>query len=225
MSRHFVPITEALEDYITSHSTRRDPLLSELAQETAALGDIARMQIAELQGSFMGLLTRAISAQRAVEVGTFTGYSAICVARALPENGKLLCCDVSEEWTRIARRYWERAGLSHKIELRLQPALETLAALPEDAPPFDIGFIDADKKNQGRYYEAVLRRLRPGGLILIDNVLRHGDVIDPREQGEDIAAVRALNDALPKDPRVEVVMLPIADGLSLVRKRGAESAA
>jgi predicted O-methyltransferase YrrM len=219
MSRHFLPITQELEDYITSRSTRRDPLLTALAEETAALGDIARMQIAELQGSFMGLLTRAISARRAIEIGTFTGYSAICVARALPDDGKLLCCDVDEDWTRIARRYFDKAGIAHKIDLRLAPALTTLAALPAETPPFDIGFIDADKKNQGRYFEKILERLRPGGLILIDNVLRHGDVIDPNKSGEDLAAVRALNDALPRDPRVEVVMLPIADGLTLVRKR------
>lgn len=219
MSRHFVPITPELEDYITSRSSRRDPLLTALAEETAALGEISRMQIAEVQGSFMGLLTRAISARHAVEIGTFTGYSAICVARALPEDGKLLCCDVSEDWTRIARRYWDKAGVAHKIDLRLAPALDTLGALPDGTPPFDIGFIDADKKNQGRYFEKVLQRLRPGGLILIDNVLRHGDVIDPTETGEDIEAVRALNDALPRDSRVEVVMLPIADGLTVVRKR------
>jgi caffeoyl-CoA O-methyltransferase len=222
MSRHFVPLTHELEDYITSRSSRRDPLLTELAEETARLGDSARMQIAELQGTFMGLLTRAISARRAVEIGTFTGYSSICVARALPADGKLLCCDVSEEWTSIARRYWQKAGVAHKIELRLAPALETLAALPANSPPFDIGFIDADKKNQGHYYDEVLKRLRPGGLLFIDNVLRGGSVLDPAEKDADIEAVRALNDRLPKDPRVEVVMLPIADGLTLLRKRHSE---
>lgn len=221
MSRNFVPITEELEQYITSHSTRRDPVLAALAEETAALGDIARMQIAELQGSFMGLLARTIGARRAVEIGTFTGYSAICVARALPADGKLLCCDVSEEWTGIARRYWDKAGIAGKIDLRIAPALETLRALPADpaAPLFDFGFIDADKKNQGNYFEEVLKRLRPGGLILLDNVLRHGGVIDPSLQDADIVAVRKLNDALPGDRRVEVAMLPIADGLTVVRKR------
>jgi caffeoyl-CoA O-methyltransferase len=218
MSSHFVPLTPALEEYITERSTRRDPLLTALAEETAKLGNVSIMQIAEVQGSFMGLLTRAIGAKRAIEIGTFTGYSAICVARALPADGKLLCCDVSEEWTRIARRYWEQAGVTSKIELRLGPALDTLAKLPAETPPFDIGFIDADKVNQGHYYEAILKRLRPGGLILIDNVLRHGDVINPQASGADINAVRALNDALPRDSRVEVVMLPIADGLTIVRK-------
>lgn len=150
MSRHFVPMTEALEAYITSHSTRRDPILAALAEETAQLGDIARMQIAELQGTFMGLLARAIGARRAVEVGTFTGYSAIAVARALPQDGKLLCCDISDEWTRIARRYFEKAGVAHKIDLRIAPALETLRALPAhpEEPLFDFGFIDADKKTR-----------------------------------------------------------------------------
>lgn len=221
MSRHFVPLTEALEEYITSRSTRRDAVLAELAEETARLGDIARMQIAELQGTFMGMLARVIGARRAVEVGTFTGYSSICVARALPDDGKILCCDVSEEWTSIARRYFEKAGVAHKIDLRIAPALETLRSLPchPDAPLFDFGFIDADKRSQGLYFEEVLKRLRPGGVILIDNVLRHGSVLDLSDHSPDSVAVRALNDALPSDPRVEVAMLPIADGLTFVRKR------
>jgi len=219
MSRHFVPLTEALEEYITSRSTRRDAVLAELAEETARLGDIARMQIAELQGTFMGMLARVIGARRAVEVGTFTGYSSICVARALPDDGKILCCDVSEEWTSIARRYFEKAGVAHKIDLRIAPALETLRSLPPDAPLFDLGFIDADKRSQGLYFEEVLKRLRPGGVILIDNVLRHGSVLDLSDRSPDAVAVRALNDALPNDPRVEVAMLPIADGLTFVRKR------
>jgi len=163
------------------------------------------------------LLTRAISAERAVEVGTFTGYSAICVARALPTHGKLLCCDVSDEWTRIARRYFARAEVAHKIDLRIGPALETLRALPRQ-PLFDIGFIDADKVNQHNYYEEVLVRLRSGGLLLIDNVLRDGRVLDESQTDPSLRAVRACNDAVAADPRVEVTMLPIADGLSLIRK-------
>jgi caffeoyl-CoA O-methyltransferase len=214
-------MTEALEDYITSRSTARDPLLAALADETARLGGVAIMQIAALQGTFMALMTQAIGARRAVEIGTFTGYSAICIARALPADGRLLCCDVSEQWTAVARRYFEQAGVSSKIDLRIAPALTTLRALPAepDRPLFDIGFIDADKENQGRYFEEVLKRLRPGGLILIDNVLREGDVLDDSQQDPSIQAVRALNDALPHDRRVEVAMLPIADGLSVVRKR------
>lgn len=218
MSSDFVPITPALQEYITSRSTPSDGLLSELAAETARLGGPSIMQIAPLQGTFMGLLARAIGARRAVEIGTFTGYSAICVARALPDDGKLLSCDVSEEWTAIARRYFQRAGVAHKIDLQLRPALETLRALPAE-PIFDLGFIDADKKNQGAYFDEVLLRLRPGGIILVDNVLREGRVLDPRFTDEDIRAVRELNDRLPRDPRVEVAVLPIADGLSLVRKK------
>lgn len=218
MSGAFVPITPTLQKYITSRSTASDPLLTRLAAETAQLGGVSVMQIATLQGAFMHLLAQAIAARSAVEVGTFTGYSAICVARALPDDGRLLCCDVSDEWTRIARRYFAEAGVAHKIDLRIGPALTTLRALPQ-WPMFDLGFIDADKQNQGNYFEELLQRLRPGGLILIDNVLREGRVCDPAQHDADLDAVRALNDRLPDDPRVEVVMLPIADGLSLVRKR------
>ncbi len=219
MSGKFVPMTEELQEYVTCHSTRRDAVLSALAEETARLGPAQVMQIAELQGSFMSLLVRAIGARRAVEVGTFTGYSAICIARALPEDGQLLCCDVSREWTDIARRYFDQAGVARKIDLRIAPALETLGALPNQQPIFDFGFIDADKRNQGNYYEAIISRLRPGGILCVDNVLRDGRVVDPRENDPDLQAVRALNDALPRDPRVEVVMLPIADGLTIIRKK------
>lgn len=219
MSGQFVPITPELQEYLTSRSTRRDAVLADLAAETATLGWAQIMQIAELQGSFMSLLVRAIGAKRAVEIGTFTGYSAISIARGLPDDGYLLCCDISDEWTSIARRYFERAGVAHKIDLKLAPALDTLEALPTDAPPFDFAFIDADKKNQGNYYEAIVKRLRPGGIVCIDNVLREGRVLDERDSDPDLQAVRALNDALPRDPRVEVAMLPIADGLTIVRKK------
>jgi caffeoyl-CoA O-methyltransferase len=224
MSGDFVAITPHLQEYITSRSTPSDPLLRELIQETAALGPISVMQIAELQGTFMGLLVRAISARRIIEVGTFTGYSAICMARALPPDGRILCCDVSDEWTRIARRYFERAGVTGKIDLRIGPALDTLRALPAE-PAFDLGFIDADKRNQGSYYEEILLRLRPNGLLLIDNTLRSGRVADSSQSDPapdpDLDAVRELNDRIPSDPRVEAVLLPIADGLTLVRKRAA----
>ncbi len=218
MSTHFVPVTPAMEEYLTTHSTRRDAVLTELAEETAKLGEVKVMQIAELQGSLLSLLTRAVGAVHAIEIGTFTGYSAICVARALPPHGKLLCCDVSDEWTQIARRYFARAQVADKIELRIGPALSTLRALPEQ-PLFDIGFIDADKVNQKNYYEEVLLRLRSGGLILIDNVLREGSVLDHTLSDPSLDAVRACNDAVARDPRVEVVMLPVADGLSVIRKR------
>jgi caffeoyl-CoA O-methyltransferase len=211
-------MTPALEDYLTRHSTRRDTVLTELAAETAQLGDVQVMQIAELQGSLMSLLTGAISAVRAIEIGTFTGYSAICIARALPAHGKLLCCDVSDEWTSIARRYFAKAGVAHKIDLRIGPALDTLRALPVE-PLFDLGFIDADKVNQRNYYEEVLLRLRSGGLLLIDNVLRDGRVLDQAPHDPSLAAVCACNDAVAADPRVEVAMLPLADGLTVIRKR------
>lgn len=218
MSGDFISLTPQLTDYICSRSTPSDALLRELHDETAALGPISVMQIAEMQGTFMGLLVRAISARRIVEVGTFTGYSAICMARALPDDGQILCCDVSEEWTGIARRYFDRAGVSPKIDLRIGPALETLRALP-DEPQFDLGFVDADKRNQGNYYEEILRRLRPGGLLLLDNTLRGGQVLDTTKGDPDLDGVRELNDRIPSDPRVEAVLLPIADGLTLVRKR------
>jgi caffeoyl-CoA O-methyltransferase len=150
-------------------------------------------------------------------VGVFTGYSSLCIARGLPPEGKLLCCDVSEEYTSIARRYWERAGVSRKIDLRIAPASDTLAALGEEEQ-FDFGFIDADKVNYAVYYEEILKRLRPGGIIAVDNVLWQGSVIDPRDQSPDTAAIRRFNDAIVRDTRVECVMLHISDGLTLARK-------
>jgi len=151
-------------------------------------------------------------------VGTFTGYSAICLARGLAPGGQLLCCDVSEEWTAIARRYWERAGLTDRIDLRIAPALDTLRALPE-RPEIDLVFIDADKTNYRNYYETLLPRLRPGGLFVFDNVLWMGEVANPANQEESTVAIRALNDALVADTRVDTVMLPVADGVTLARKR------
>ncbi len=195
-------------------------MLATLAAETESLGQISLMQIAPEQGAFLTLLTRAIAARAAVEVGTFTGYSALCVARGLPTDGRLLCCDVNEEWTSIARRHWERAGVADKIELRLGPALDTLRALPAE-PQFDLGFIDADKTNYRNYYEEILTRLRPNGLMLLDNVLWMGQVVDAATTDENTRALRDLNDCIAADRRVEAVMLPIADGLTIVRKRAA----
>jgi caffeoyl-CoA O-methyltransferase len=176
------------------------------------------MQIAADQGTFMGILAAAIGARSAVEVGTFTGYSALCVARALPADGKLLCCDVSQEWTSIGRRYWERAGVANKITLKIAPAAETLKALPA-SQTFDFAFIDADKSSYAIYYEEILKRLRPSGLILIDNVLWSGRILDEAATDADTQALRKLNDFIAKDTRVETVMLGIADGLTIVRKR------
>ena len=214
----FIRMTPELYDYVVAHGHNDDPVLKELAAETAKLGAVSRMQITEDQGTFMGILASAIGAKSCLEVGTFTGYSAICVARALPPGGRLLCCDISEEWPKIARRYWEKAGVAGRITLTIGPALDTLKALPASTS-FDFAFIDADKTNYRNYYEEVLRRTRPNGLILFDNVLWSGLVIDPSNTGEDIVAIRALNDFLAHDQRVEVVMLPIADGLTIARKK------
>ncbi len=215
----FIALDQRLYDYVVAHGNNADALLNELATETATrLGRISGMQIAPEQGAFMGILARAIGARYAVEVGTFTGYSAICVARALPPDGRMLCCDVSDEWTAIARRYWHRAGLTEKITLKLAPAIETLRALPID-DPIDFAFIDADKTNYRLYFEEVLKRTRPNGLILIDNVLWNGAVIDSKVQGGDTQAIRELNDFLATDPRIDIVMLPISDGLTICRKR------
>ncbi|HVO21996.1 MAG TPA: class I SAM-dependent methyltransferase [Candidatus Margulisiibacteriota bacterium] len=200
------------------HRSERDPVLAALAKETEQLGPISLMQVAPEQGALMTILTRAIGARAAVEVGTFTGYSALCVARGLPEDGRLLCCDVNDDWTSIARRYWEKAGVAKKIELRLGPALDTLRALPADVQ-FDIGFVDADKPNYHNYYEEILKRLRPNGLILFDNVLWMGQVLDAATTDESTRALRELNEFLIADRRVEAVMLPISDGLTIVRKR------
>jgi caffeoyl-CoA O-methyltransferase len=214
----FIKLTPELYDYVVVHGQNSDAVLRDLAEETARLGPISMMEIASEQGTFMGILAAAIGAKSAVEVGTFTGYSALCVARALPSNGKMLCCDVNEEWTSIARRFWEKAGVGHKITLKLGPALDTLRALPQ-TNCFDIAFIDADKVNYRNYYEEILKRLCQNGLILLDNVLWGGAVLNQNEASEDTKAIRELNDFIAKDERVEAVMLPIADGLTIVRKR------
>jgi caffeoyl-CoA O-methyltransferase len=215
----FLRLTPELYHYLVAHGSNRDPLLAELADETARrMGGTAMMQISPEQGTLMTILARAIGARHAVEVGTFTGYSSICVARALPDDGTLLCCDVSDEWTSLARQYWEKAGLSGKITLKLGPALETLRALPANEM-FDFGFIDADKANQSAYYDEILQRLRPNGLILIDNVLWNGEVLNQRNRTADTRNIRELNDFLPKDNRVEAVMLAIADGITICRKK------
>jgi caffeoyl-CoA O-methyltransferase len=189
-----------------------------LAVETLEVGPLAIMQVAREQGHLLTLLTRLVGARRAVEIGTFTGYSAICIARGLADGGRLLACDVSEEWTAIARKYWARAGLEDRIELRIGPALDTVSALPA-TPEIDLVFIDADKTSYRAYYDALLPRLRPNGLIVFDNVLWMGAVVNPDAQDESTVAIRALNDFLITDERVDVVMLPVADGVTLVRKR------
>ena len=214
----FTPLTPELYEYLVAHGHNSDPVLAELAKETEALGRIAMMQIAPEQGTLMSMLVRAIGARSAIEIGTFTGYSALCIARGLPPDGKLLCCDVSEEWTAIGRKYWAKAGVAERIELRIAPALETLKTLPADHA-IDFAFIDADKVSYRDYYDALLPRVRPNGLILFDNVLWGGQVLDPNSQSEDTRALRALNDLIASDQRVQAVMISVSDGLTIVRKR------
>jgi len=217
MQEKFTALTTALYDYLIAHNPQPDAALRELAAETAALGRISIMQVAVEQGVFLTFLARLLGARRAVEVGTFTGYSAISIARGLAADGQLLCCDLNEEWAAIARRYFARAGVAERITLRLAPAIETLRALPP-TPEIDLAFIDADKTGYRAYYEELLPRLRPGGVIGFDNVLWNGAVADPANTSDDTVALRALNDFLVRDERVDIVMLPIADGLTLARK-------
>jgi predicted O-methyltransferase YrrM len=211
-------LTKPVHDYLVAHAPPLDDLQRELITETEELGGISMMQIAPEQGAFMTLLTRLIGARHAVEVGTFTGYSSISIARGLPDDGTLLCCDVNEEWTAIARKYWERAGVDGKIELRLAPAVDTLRALPP-GEQFDLGFIDADKGNYPHYYEQVLTRVRRNGVILVDNTLWGGAVADAKATDDNTKAILAFNDAVAADDRVESVILTLGDGLTLIRKR------
>ena len=212
-------VNPAVSDYLLTHCTPPDALLRELITKTAeAFPEAAQMQVSHDEGELLTLLTRLTGARRAVEVGVFTGYSSICIARGLPGDGHLLACDVSEEFTSIARRYWKLAGLEDRIELRLAPALDTLRALPAE-PVIDLAFIDADKGNYPLYYEELLARLRPGGLIILDNVLRGGDVADPAVRDSGTVAMRRLNDLIAGDGRVESVMLPVRDGVTLARRR------
>lgn len=216
----FITMDESIYAYMQEHKTRQpgDDVLAELAVETSALGKVSGMQIAAEQGAFMTMLARLIGAKSAIEIGTFTGYSALCIARGLAPGGRLLACDVSEEWTAIGKRHWEKAGVSDRIELRIGPGLETLRALPASAT-FDMAFVDADKPSYLAYYDELLVRLRPNGVMLFDNVLWSGKVADASASDESTVALRALNDRIAKDARVEAVMIGVADGLTLVRKR------
>ncbi|RCG32214.1 O-methyltransferase [Sphaerisporangium album] len=202
--------------YIAGHTTPPDQVLRELAEETrAATGDDARMQVSPEQGTFLTLIAQITGARNAVEIGTFTGYSSICLARGLAEGGRLTCFDVSDEWTSIARKYWEKAGVADRVELRIGPAAETLKEFPI-RPEIDLAFIDADKAGYPVYYEAVVSRLAPGGVVLIDNTLRRGTVADYTDG--DAAPMREFNDLVHNDPRTTSTLLPIADGLTFVRK-------
>ena len=213
-------LDEALHAYLLEVGVREPAILARLRDETAALPQ-ASMQIAPEQGAFMAFLIEALGARTCLEVGTFTGYSSLTVAMALPPDGRLVCCDVSDEWTSVARRYWAEAGVADRIELRLGPALATLDALLADGVggSFDFAFLDADKEPYPDYYERILQLLRPGGVLAIDNVFSSGAVVDEEVQNPRIAAIRSLNRRISTDERVTVSMVPIADGLTLVRKR------
>lgn len=207
-------LTDELHAYLMDHSEPVDDVAQRLIRRTEALGDIAGMQVAPEQGLFLTLLTRLISARLAVEVGTFTGYSALCIARGLADGGHLFCCDVSEEWTSIGREAWEEAGVADRIDLRIAPAADTLRALPPD-PTIDLAFVDADKEGYATYIDELVPRLRPGGLLLLDNTLWSGNVIDSDADDPNLGAIRAVNDKVAVDPRLTTVLLPIADGLTL----------
>jgi len=214
----FTPLSDELHDYLVAHGSREDDVLRAVREETAAMGDISVMQIAPDQGAFLTLIARLIGAREAIELGTFTGYSAICVARGLAEGGRLLACELSEEYAETASANLERAGVANRVEIRIGAALDTLAALPE-REVFDLAFIDADKENYPAYYELVLSRTTPGGLIVVDNVLAAGRVIDPDNDQPQVEAIREANDLITADDRVDTAMVAIADGLMLARKR------
>jgi len=220
MSRANEYLPEKLYDYMNSVSIREPAILRKLREETAS-HPMATMQIPAEHGQFLALLMQLTGARRTLEVGVFTGYSSLAVALALPDDGKILACDVSEEYTSVARRYWKEAGVDHMIDLRLKPALETLHELiaQRQHNRYDFAFIDADKANYEGYYECALELVRPGGLIAIDNVLWHGAVIDPEDNTADTLAIRAINKKLHGDSRVTISMLPISDGLTLACKR------
>jgi caffeoyl-CoA O-methyltransferase len=214
-SRYTDPV---IAEYASRHSTPPDALQRDLQRITLdATGRFAGMQIGDDQAVLMEMLVRAMGAKRAMEIGTFTGYSALAVARGLGAGGYLLCCDVSEEWTAIAQSAWAEAGVADRIDLRIGPGLQTLRSLPRVAT-FDFAFIDADKPGYPAYFEEVLSRLRPGGLVLLDNMLQGGQVVDDSVSGEGVKAIRAVNEAIVRDDRVKVVLLPIGDGVSVVQK-------
>jgi caffeoyl-CoA O-methyltransferase len=211
-------VTDQVRDYAVGHGTWvPDEVVRQLRSDTQALGDVAGMQIGDDQGQLLTMMARLVGARRAVEVGTFTGYSSLCIARGLAEGGSLLCCDISEDWTAIGVRAWEHAGLRDRIDLRLAPALQTLRALPREAV-IDLVFIDADKPGYTAYWDELVPRVREGGVLLADNVLWSGEIVDEGVTGENVAALRAFNDKVAIDSRVEVVVLPAFDGLTIARK-------
>jgi caffeoyl-CoA O-methyltransferase len=220
MTRRTSHLPDDLYAYLLDVSLREHDVLRKLREETAGL-ERSNMQIGPEQGQLMALLVELLGARKALEIGTFTGYSALAVALALPEDGRLVACDVSEEWTAVGRRHWDEAGVAHKIDLRLAPALDTLNGLLAngEADTFDFAFIDADKEGYEAYYERVLRLIRPGGLIALDNTLWEGKVVDPEVTDPDTQAIRAINAKLATDERVTLSLIPVGDGLTLARKR------
>jgi predicted O-methyltransferase YrrM len=220
MSNRTIGLSDELYRYLIEHSLREPDLLRRLREETARLTEWSAMQIAPEQGQFMGLLAQLVGARTALEVGTFTGYSSLAVMLAMPRDARMVCCDVSEEFTRVARRYWAEAGVADRIDLQLRPAIDTLDDLiaAGSAGSFDFAFIDADKQNYDGYYERALVLLRPGGLLAVDNVLWSGAVADPQDNNETTKAIRRLNQKILRDRRVAISLVPIGDGLTLARK-------
>jgi predicted O-methyltransferase YrrM len=216
MSSRTLNLTDDLVDYVRRYGVREHPALARLRDDTSSM-PVAQMQIAPEQGAFMALLVRLIGARRILEIGTFTGYSSTAMALALPPDGRIVCLDVSEEWTSRAQEAWADAGVADRAELRIGPAAESLETLDDDS--FDLAFIDADKTGYDTYYEGCLRVVRPGGLILIDNVLQGGRVVDPSADDENVQAIRALNEKIASDERVDMTLLPVADGLTMARIR------
>ncbi len=217
MSNRTLQIDDRLYAYLIENTLRETEVQRRLRDETATMPH-AGMQISPEQGQFMALLVELIGARRCLEIGTFTGYSTLTVALALPDDGRVVACDINEEYTTVARRYWQEAGVAGKIELRLAPAVETLDALLAEGASFDFAFIDADKGNYENYFERALALVRPGGLIAVDNVLWDGAVADPADDRDDTLAIRAFNAARRQDPRISLSLVPIGDGLTLARK-------
>ena len=220
MANKTIGISDELEAYVLQVGTREPDVLVRLREETASIPQHG-MQIAPEEGAFLAMLVELTGARRCIEVGTFTGYSSTAVALALPEDGRVVCCDVSEEWTSMARRYWQEAGVAHKVDLRIAPAAETLDGLLEqgDEDSYDFAFVDADKAGYDGYYERLLRLVRPGGLIAFDNTLWGGAVLEDDAEDKDTRALQALNTKLAGDERVSICLLPLADGVTLARRR------